>query len=430
MEFSSLDSFKLLENLHAGVVVHDANTKIRYANPRALELLRLTEEQALNKGAFDPEWHFIDKNKRIMLVADYPVNQVIASQQALTNIEVGICDSTTDDVTWVLCNAYPEFSKTGEISQVVVTFIDISEQRKTISFDSIVELASDVIVVTEALPILGQGPKICYVNQAFTKLTGYTKEEVIGKTPRILQGEDTNPITKNKLRKALEKQLAVEAQILNYSKSGREYWLDLHIFPLKNHLGDVTHFVAIERDVTEQKNYEEALKQLSIRDPLTSLLNRRGFFEMAQAQLSQGKRNQQEMAITMIDIDYFKKINDEYGHDIGDLALKHISNLMLKFFRESDNIGRLGGEEFAILLVNSNKDDSIAKLNQFRQYLAENALEIECGEAVSFTISAGITYFTSPDQTISDLIKQADLALYEAKSLGRNQVCCAHRKPI
>jgi diguanylate cyclase (GGDEF)-like protein/PAS domain S-box-containing protein len=422
LEFSHLDSYTLLENLQTGVVVHDKNTKIRYANPKALELLRLSEAQVLGKGAFDPQWQFLDKNKRVIPVSDYPVNQVIASKSKISNIEVGICDSSSNKVTWVLCNAYPEYSEDKKLSQIIATFIDITPQKKDISFEDIVELANDIIIVTEADTSPEGGPKILYVNEAFSKITGYSKEVAIGQTPGMLQGEGTSGQTRKAIRDSLDKKSSIQAQILNYSKSGKPYWLDLNIFPLKNDYGKITHFAAIERDVTEQKNYENALRELSIRDPLTTLLNRRGFFEVAKANFDQFKRNLSPMVIAMIDIDFFKKINDKYGHDIGDLALQHISQLMQDYFRKSDIIARMGGEEFAILMSNSEVTSCLVKFENFLRYLAKHPLSLDSDETISFTISVGLTQMRKDAKSVSGILKRADMALYEAKHHGRNRV--------
>lgn len=412
----------LLENLQAGLVIHDKHTRILYANPKALELLRLTEEQVLGTGAFDPQWQFLDKYGKTLPVAEYPVNQVVASRNAILDFEVGITDSSTYEITWVMCKAYPEFDEKNEISQIIVTFVDITSIKKNISFENIVEHAHDVIVVTDADSSPKGGPKIVYVNKAFTKLTGYTKEEVIGQSPSILQGLDTSEKTRRDISYAIRKRTSIHAQILNYTKEGQSYWLDMNIFPLKGPEGEVSYFAAIERDITDQKNYELKLKDLTIHDPLTSLLNRRGFFELAQSLLTQSKRNKSPLVMAMIDIDFFKRINDLYGHDIGDQTLKHFSYLMEAFFRKSDIIARMGGEEFALVLTNSDIHACQEKFEQFLKYLADNPLILGPERSLSFTISVGLTQPRESTKSVSDILKVADIALYQAKGQGRNKV--------
>lgn len=423
MNLSQLDSAALLENLHTGVVVHSQDTRIIYANPTALALLRLTSNQALGKDALDPNWRFLDKHSQVLSVDSFPVNRVIKTKAPITNLEVGILDSSSDKVTWVLCNAFPEFNEQQQIKQIVVSFLDITRQKKIIPFEDIVELANDIIVVTDATPIVEDGPKIVYVNRAFTELTGYTKEEVIGKTPRILQGPKTNIETTNSIRTALSQQLAIKAQILNYSKTGKEYWLDMNIVPMKSEFDEVYYFAAVERDITEQIEREKQLKELSVRDPLTSLLNRRGFFEAGQSLIDYSKRNKNPMALAMIDIDHFKKINDLHGHYGGDEVLINFSQTMRQYFRNSDIIVRLGGEEFAILLSDSNLANAKQKLEAFRKTIEQSAVKVEANTSINFTISVGLTT-CQKDSTynLETMLKEADKYLYKAKDAGRNQV--------
>ena len=129
------------------------------------------------------------------------------------------------------------------------------------SLEDVVKFANDIVIVTEAHPVDEPGPRIVYVNKAFTELTGFTPEEVIGKTPRILQGPDSHPETRAEIRAALEKKEPIRTLIVNYSKSGRKYWLDMNIIPLKNSKGEVTHFAAIERDLTDIKEAEEEIRR-------------------------------------------------------------------------------------------------------------------------------------------------------------------------
>ncbi|WP_455209658.1 PAS domain-containing sensor histidine kinase [Kaarinaea lacus] len=129
------------------------------------------------------------------------------------------------------------------------------------SLTDIIKHTNDVVIVTRADDIDPPGPEIVYVNEAFTRLTGYKTSEVIGKNPRLLQGPKTCRETTARIREALLNQEPVRAEIINYSKSGEEYWLELQIIPLKDHKGKVTHFAAIERDITERHRAEQALRE-------------------------------------------------------------------------------------------------------------------------------------------------------------------------
>ena len=300
--------------------------------------------------------------------------------------------------------------------------MDISHEKKDIPYEDIVAFASDAIIVTEATPLTIDGPRIVYVNHAFTDIAGYTPDEVLGKTPRILQGEQTDQATKDRISEALKKGEPCREEILNYSKGGQPYWLDLNIVPLHNALGELTYFAAIERDISQQKQQELVLKDLAESDPLTHLKNRRGFAELAQTVMSNAQREQKPVTLALVDIDHFKTVNDTHGHDIGDEALIFLSLLMKASFRTGDVIARFGGEEFAILL-STDKVSAEKVLEQFRLLIETSPVPIKGYEDIHFTISIGYSEKTSDRDNLNRMIKRADKALYQAKNTGRNRIC-------
>lgn len=340
---AQINTDSLLENIPAGVVVHEMDTSIVYANREALKLLNLTWDQAVGKDALDPSWRFLDASGSPLPIEKYPVNQVIENNAPLSGAIVGILTDEVPYPTWVLVNAYID-SDNG--SRVVVAFSNITEQYQ-IPFKEIVDKAKDVVVVTEA-DILDKpdGPKIVYVNDAFCQLSGFSKDEVIGKTPRILQGEGTDQNSLKRIRERLNNKQPIQETILNYSKNGTPYWIDISIYPLHMHGGqDVSHFVAIERDVTLTKEIEQYHIKSAQTDPLTGLMNRRGFEDYIQVHQNKLKMG---LAIIAIDLDHFKKINDEYGHSAGDEVLEMVAKVIRETSRENDACCRFGGEEFII----------------------------------------------------------------------------------
>ncbi|MCW9036248.1 MAG: diguanylate cyclase [Rhodospirillales bacterium] len=419
MDIKNIDPQELLNSLQAGVVVHSPTTEILYANPMSLEILRLTENQVIGKDALDPNWRMLDNHHKPLTTEQYPVNRVLREKRAINNVEIGVCDSSSEEVTWVLCNAYPEWTEDKTISQVVVTFIDVTHDHIDIPYKDIVDLSNDVIVVTKATPITDPGPEIVYVNNAFTDLTGYTPEEAIGKDPRFLQGDDTSVEVRDRIRESLAAEEPTREEILNYSKRGQPYWLDMNIVPLRNEFGEVTYFAAIERDVTEAKKLEQELKDLALTDPLTGLYNRRGFDELGRNSLSTAKRNKQPVCIAMLDIDYFKKINDEYGHNVGDTVLEDLALCLKGHFRENDLIGRLGGEEFAVILYGTEIKSAYNKLEELRKDI--EARSVKGPKEIKYTVSIGFCKVVEYKR-LNEALKKSDKALYKAKDAGRNQV--------
>jgi len=258
MEMGETCAEKILDTLQVGVVVHAQDTSIIYANPKALELLRISSDQARGRVAFDPQWSFLDETGNSMAVDDYPVKKVIQSKSPLKDFQVGICDSS-NGVTWVNCNAYPQLRADGEVDRVTVNFIDITAQKEAIPFKEIVALSKDGILVTDANTTEAPGPRILYANHAFYDLCGYTAQEVIGNKPRMLQGDQTDPETRQRIRQALADKVPIRETILNYRKDGTPYWNELSLFPLKNEYNEVTCFVGVQRDASARKKREEAV---------------------------------------------------------------------------------------------------------------------------------------------------------------------------
>lgn len=418
----SLHHKNILENLHIGIIIHGKESEIIYANNAALKIMDMTWSEMTGQTISGYDWHFVDKYKKRLTKDNYPVAAVISSGKSVDNFELGVMHRGKI-ASWILCNASPEFDEEGLLSQIVVTLGDITHKHQYVPFKKIVDLANDVIVVTEAEKIKGTGHPIVYVNEAFTKLTGYSSKESVGKTPKMLQGEMTSVETRNRINTALEQQNPIRERIYNYSKTGMGYWLDMNIVPLHNAYGDVLYFAAIERDITNQQKKEDNLSVQASIDELTGLLNRRAFTEAADKTINAAIIQKNTLTVAMIDADYFKKINDCYGHHIGDKALCQLSEIMQSCFRKSDLLGRFGGEEFAIVITGCDEKEIFRKMNLFREKVASTPLEITPTSNTHLTISIGLAFLEKNDNNFTGLIKAADTALYQAKSSGRNKVC-------
>lgn len=295
-----------------------------------------------------------------------------------------------------------------------------SDMDDKFSFRDIVELAQDVIIVTLAEPLDPPGPVIVYVNPAFTKLTGYTYEEAMGQNPRILQGLATDHETTHKIRAGLNKNEPIHVAIQNYTKDGKTYWLDLSIMPLRNRDGKVSHFVAIERDVSVQKVLQQQLAEQAERDPLTGLYNRRRFFEKTALSWNAYVESKEAFAILDFDIDFFKSVNDTYGHDTGDIVLQHIAHLLHCVCTEEDLVARIGGEEFSMILSHVTLEQALNVAERIRTTIENTPINLPSGP-LKVTISIGIAVVDPRDKTTDSVLKRADLALYQSKHSGRNR---------
>src|SRR5271167_3683188 len=294
-------------------------------------------------------------------------------------------------------------------------------------FKPIIDQVTDIIVIAS----VGEGrdgkvdPRIIFVNPVFIRLTGYTAQEAIGRKPGFLQGPDTDPEERTRIREALQARQPVRGQLLNYAKDGEPFWLDLNIIPLADKTGAITHFAAIERDITAQKATETKLSALASTDELTGLVNRRAFRAQLEREIMRALRYDQPVALIAVDLDHFKRVNDEHGHDAGDAVLVGFSQLMRRTVRQIDLIGRMGGEEFDILAPNTNLEaathlaERVANKLRHMKFLCR---DIEIGITASF----GITALSGPRDTVDTILKRADQALYSAKLAGRDRIHVSH----
>jgi diguanylate cyclase (GGDEF)-like protein len=177
----------------------------------------------------------------------------------------------------------------------------------------------------------------------------------------------------------------------------------------------------LEREVEERRQIEVELRRLATRDPLTDLLNRRSFFEQAGMEWSRTLRHDTTISVLMVDIDHFKQINDSHGHAVGDSTLQEFALLCKRSLRTHDIVGRLGGEEFGILLPQSSSEAAGLVANRLLRQIRDMTFEV-AGKQIRFTISAGIAERQPDDATIDQLLLRADRALYAAKHAGRDQV--------
>jgi diguanylate cyclase (GGDEF)-like protein len=172
-----------------------------------------------------------------------------------------------------------------------------------------------------------------------------------------------------------------------------------------------------------EARYHAEVHQLASNDPLTELPNRRHFFEAADREIARCVRTGVPAAMCLVDADHFKMINDRYGHIAGDEVLRHLAHLLREKLRQGDVSGRIGGEEFAVLLPECSAQDAVAVFSEPLRLAVEQAEFTLGGVRRQLTVSIGIAGLTPNRDNRSALMKAADVALYRAKDSGRNRVC-------
>ncbi len=326
---------------------------------------------------------------------------------------------------WLEVRAYP--FEDG----IAVYFRDVTASRQSqeqlLLLQTSISRLNDIVLITEAGSVDAPGPRIVFVNDAFERHTGYSREEVIGQTPRLLQGPLTQTVELNRIRKALRHSQPVRAELINYKKNGDQFWLELEIVPVEYLGRGLTHWVSVARDITQRKAAEDEIEHLAFYDALTQLPNRQLLMNRLQEALSQGADNLNIGTLMFIDLDNFKILNDTLGHSKGDLLLQKVASRLAASVRRGDTVARLGGDEFVVMLEDLGEDgQSAAAMSRIigEQILATLSEPYDlAGYQHHGTCSVGITSFSRHKESIGDLLKQADLAMYQAKAAGRNAVC-------
>lgn len=407
---------KLLFNLHTAVVVHAADSSIIFNNQHASELLGLSEEQLNGKAAIDPAWHFMDEFGNAMMVDDYPVSRVISTLLPVNDQVLGIHNPGRADVSWVMAGAFPEFDTDGKLQQIVVNFHDITELKN--AQGSLNKLSLAVEQSPNSIVITNLEANIEYANAAFTKITGYSLEDVIGKNPRFMQSGKTFKSTYDSMWANLSRGDVWKGELRNRRKDGSEYTESAIISPVRQANGKITHYLAIKEDITQKKADEEHIDKLAHFDQLTGLPNRILLQDRFKFSLSLAQRNNENLALMFLDLDHFKNINDTLGHSVGDLLLMEIGKRIKELVRAEDTVSRQGGDEFVLILPGTDADGAALVATKLMEVISQPVLLSQ--HELIITASIGIAIYPDDGESLEILSKNADVAMYRVKQDARN----------
>jgi diguanylate cyclase (GGDEF)-like protein/PAS domain S-box-containing protein len=282
--------------------------------------------------------------------------------------------------------------------------------------ERVIEVSANAIIICSA-----DAPDypIEYVNPAFERITGYSKDEVIGRSLESLQGNSQDQHNIEEIRAALREKREGHALLRNYRKDGTGYWNDLFVAPVNDETGMLSHFVVAQYDITAVMTYEAELEFQAKHDALTQLANRELLRERLSKAITDAERDGTPLWVVFLDLDRFKFINDTLGHDAGDVSLKVLAGRLLSATDKSDTVARLGGDEFVMLLPNQAEDGpGLLVLQRIMDSIAQ-PLMLQDHE-FQLTCSMGIAKYPNDGNSAESLIKHADIAMYRAKEMGRN----------
>ena len=311
--------------------------------------------------------------------------------------------------------------KAGQTARVVVVSHDITERKQAEQWERIAATAFESqqgMFITDAHSV------ILRVNQAFTDVTGYSAEECVGRTPKILSSGRHDASFYAAMHASLEHKGVWQGEIWNRRKNGDVFPEWLTISAVRDGEGRVTHYVSALSDISVQKAAQEEIRHLAFYDALTGLPNRRLLHDRLRVAIAASARSDRHGALLFIDLDNFKTLNDTLGHDLGDLLLQQAAKRLSACVRERDTVARLGGDEFVVMLADLGGQAADAASQS--RIVGEKILAVLNrpyalpGNEYHNTPSIGVTLFGGHQVGIDELMKRADLAMYEAKASGRN----------
>jgi diguanylate cyclase (GGDEF)-like protein/PAS domain S-box-containing protein len=315
----------------------------------------------------------------------------------------------------------------GEITEMFGFIIDITKQKQA---EEQLRLAATTFESQQGIMITDKDFRILQVNKAFTEITGFSQEKVLGKNPRILSSGRHDKAYFQDFWKQLITEGRFEGEMLNRRENGEIYPEWQTITAVKNDKGEVSHYVAVFSDITEKKETESRIHNMAFYDPLTCLPNRRLLLDRFDQELAIAKRHGQFGAVIFLDLDHFKLLNDSQGHLIGDELLIQVANRLTFVLREEDTPARLGGDEFVVLLhANSESlttvaDHALIVAEKIKEILNEPFMLNQYQYQISSSI--GITLFPDNDESPEVILQQADTAMYRSKASGRNTISFFH----
>jgi diguanylate cyclase (GGDEF)-like protein/PAS domain S-box-containing protein len=307
----------------------------------------------------------------------------------------------------------------GEAGDIRLTLTDLTARRK---LENRLNLAASVFThAREGIMITDPAGTIIETNDAFTTITGYERSESIGKNPRFLASGMTPRALYVTLWHSLASQHYWQGDLWNRRRDGELFAARQTITAIYDGQGVIQHYVSLFTDVTELHTYQRQLEYVAHYDPLTHLPNRVLLAERMQHAMANAVRTGTRLAVGYLDLDGFKAINDQHGHDVGDRVLSGVARRMKQALGEGCTLARLGGDEFVALIVDLAEVCDSAPMLERLLASASESVQAQAS-VVSLSASIGVSYYPQDGEVSADqLLRQADQAMYQAKLTGKNR---------
>ncbi|MCB1174599.1 MAG: EAL domain-containing protein [Leptospiraceae bacterium] len=398
-----------LDQSPASIIITDRRGTIEYANPMF--------ETTSGYSAVE----VIGKNPRILKSGDTSDADYEEMWQTITSGKVwrGQFHNRRKDGTiyWEAASISPVLDSEGQIIQFVAVKEDITARKR--AEDQLRMNAAVFDTVSEGITITDKDNRIKAVNPAFTLITGYSAEEVIGKDPSVLSSGRHDAEFYQNMWQQLYTSGSWSGEIWNRKKSGAVFpeWLSLSV--IRDATGVIQEHVAVFLDITRRKDNEAQIQYQANYDALTGLPNRNLLDDRLEKAIAVANRENWLMALLFLDLDRFKAVNDTHGHVTGDELLAQVAHILQGSLRESDTVGRFGGDEFVIILEDLESTNQVVDVSNRIIHALSQPLAVE-DKVFYIGCSIGICVYPDDGQNADQLMVHADLAMYKSKEAGGN----------
>lgn len=404
----------IYDNSNVAIGFVSTEGRITHANRHLAELFGFTLEEVIGMNYYE---HVHPEDREL---SHKNINALTSNQIDLADVERHYLRKDGSEF-WGHLTSRRMCDESGRMLGLVGVITDITAHKAA---DAQLRLAAQVFESShEGIVIINAENRIVSVNQAFTKITGYTTEEAIGQASDMLR---SNKHTENSYT-ALVQQLFEtghwDGEVWNYHKDGSLFPVWASISVVHDEHGAIEKYIGMFTDITERKSTEDRIRHLAQYDFLTDLPNRALLFDRLTREFFEARRYDKRFALLFIDLDKFKPVNDQYGHAAGDLLLCEVAHRLADNVRDSDTVSRQGGDEFIILVPELPESEQVVQLGmKLLRILGETYL-ID-GHELNITPSIGIAVYPDDGEDIDTLLKNADTAMYRAKNAGRNNLKC------
>ncbi|WP_035068032.1 PAS domain S-box protein [Nitratidesulfovibrio termitidis] len=400
----------LFENAQVGIFrTRIADGRFLEANSRIIEMYGWTDRAEFMEKMRSTEW-YVDPEARGRMVT------TLLRRGEFRNMEVEM-RRRDDSTVWFEYSGKLDGDTIIGVAQDVTQrrAAEAARQRSEAHYRLLFEAAADAIFLHDT-----EG-RFLDVNEVACRRLGYTRSELLAMSPKKLDAEEFAEQVEDRIRQ-LREEGSLTFESAHRTRTGSVLPVEIHAKLLDFDGKPVV--LSIARDITDRKRLEQALMREATTDPLTGIRNRRQFFADAEREMGRAVRYGHPLAVLMLDLDRFKRVNDRFGHHAGDAVLRGCVQACQQALRDTDILGRLGGEEFAAVLLETDMDDALAAAERLRRAVEEMDVPFS-GQQLRCTVSIGLALRGAGDSALDDILRRADSALYAAKEAGRNRVMLA-----